>query len=420
MTAPALHLVEDADDLFDARPVLRHIRDFARARMCGPWAVLSVILVRAACAVEPDVQLPPLIGGRQSLNLFAALVGPSGGGKGAAEACAADAIRFTTYSGAEIETDAHPLGSGEGISRVYRPHGTNEDETNPVTRAIFTAPEIDSIAALGSRQGSTLMPELRKVYSGEGLGFSNASKMSAPKVSAHSYRAGLVVGVQPLRARALLGDADGGTPQRFIWADVKDPEAPDEPPECPKPRTVRMCKWEYDTAILKVPDNARRAIRAHRLAILRGYDVDPLDGHALLCRLKVAAALMILDGESVMDEDDWQLAGEIMRHSAGVRDAVAHAMNEQRRTLTRAKGLEDGERQSVAADVMDRKASQRARQGILRRLANGHTVTKSELRRSLAKSIRDSFDSEIIDLLNENIVTEIQGDRGVSYRITGV
>lgn len=415
----ALQLVDDqyGNDLFDSRPVLTHIRDFARARMCGPWAVLSVVLVRAACAVEPDVVLPPLIGGRQSINLFTALVGPSGGGKGAAESCAADAVRFTTYGDTEIVTDAHPLGSGEGISRVYRPHGTNEDECNPVTRAIFTAPEIDSIAALGSRQGSTLMPELRKVYSGEGLGFSNASKASTPKVSAHSYRAGLVVGVQPLRAQALLGDVDGGTPQRFIWADVKDPQAPDDRPECPEPRTVKLCKWEKGPVELKVPDTARRAIRTHRLSILRGLKVDPLDGHALLCRLKVAAALMVLDGESIIDEDDWILAGEIMRHSAGVRDEVARAMNEKSRMLTRAKGLEEGERKAVAAEVMGRKSDDRARQGIFRRLDGGQTMSKSDLRRSLARGIRDSFEGVILDLIREQAVVEIQGDRGVSYRL---
>lgn len=415
MSAPALHLVDDQDaDLFDSRPVLQHIRDFARARRTGPWAVLSVVLVRAACAVEPSIMLPPLIGGRQSLNLFTTLVGASGTGKGAADGCAEAAVRFTTYDGKDIVTDTHPIGSGEGISRIYRPHGTDEDEENPVTRAMFSVPEIDSLAALGSRQGATLMPELRKMYGGEPLGFSNASKLSAPKVSAHSYRAGLVVGVQPLRAGALLNDADGGTPQRFIWAEVTDADAPNVTPTAPPQKVVRLCKWETTDTELEVPDNARRAIDAHRLAVLRGHDVDPLDGHALLCRLKVAAALMVLDGQSVIREDDWTLAGDIMRHSASTRSAVAETMREQRRRANQHRGIEAGERQAIADDVLSKKHYAATRRNILKVLATGQSVRHSDMRRRMEH--RDVFDVVILDLIDEGVVVSAQDGRATTYR----
>lgn len=73
-------------DLWSARPALQHIRAFAYARLCSPWAVLGVALLRVLHHVPPWVTLPPLIGGRGSLNAFVALVGPPGSGKGAAEA----------------------------------------------------------------------------------------------------------------------------------------------------------------------------------------------------------------------------------------------------------------------------------------------------------------------------------------------
>ena len=66
-------------------------------------------------------------------------------------------------------------------------------------------------------------------------------------------------------------------------------------------------------ADLVVPEVARATIDAHRLAVLRqDHRVDPLDGHALLCRLKVAVALMALDGRSVID--DTRLESRRTRH----------------------------------------------------------------------------------------------------------
>ncbi len=66
------------------RPVLEHLLTFARARMVSPWALLGVSLVRILAVVPPHVVLPALIGSHASLNTYVALVGPSGGGKGAA------------------------------------------------------------------------------------------------------------------------------------------------------------------------------------------------------------------------------------------------------------------------------------------------------------------------------------------------
>ncbi len=74
------------------------------------------------------------------------------------------------------------------------------------------------------------MPELRKLWMGEQLGFNNASKATRSILAAHSYRASLIVGVQPIKAGPLLDDADGGTPQRFMFLPVGDPDAPEIAP----------------------------------------------------------------------------------------------------------------------------------------------------------------------------------------------
>jgi hypothetical protein len=217
----------DAEVFWSARPVLRHILTLARSRRVGPWAVLGTAMARAVATIPPHVALPGTVGGRMSLNLFVALVGPSGAGKGGADAAAAG-LKFEGS-----QTDSLPLGSGEGASRTFRPLGTPPDEPNPVTSVVFTVPEIDTLTALTSRQGSTLSAELRKLYSGEALGFANAGKDTRTLVAAHTYRACVIVGVQPLRSHALLGAADGGLPQRFIWMPTTDPDAPEERPPDP-------------------------------------------------------------------------------------------------------------------------------------------------------------------------------------------
>ena len=172
------------DSFWQTRDSLEHVLSLARARGAGPWAVLGSTLVRTVAMIPPDITLPGIVGSRMSLNLFVALVGHSGAGKGAAAAAAAaaDGHHFP------MNVDAVPLGTGEGIARTYRPIGTSAAEPDPTT-AIFDAPEIDTVAALAARQGGTLSAELRKLYSGEQLGFGNAGKETRVIVPAHSYRA---------------------------------------------------------------------------------------------------------------------------------------------------------------------------------------------------------------------------------------
>src|ERR1700739_566715 len=163
--------VSEANSVWSVRPVLEHIRTLARSRRVGPWAVLGTAMARAVATIPAHVALPPTVGGRMSLNLFVALVGPSGAGKGGADAACAAGIKF---GGPQV--DHVPLGSGEGTSRTFRPLGPPAELPNPVMSVIFTVPEIDTLTALTSRQGSTLSAELRKLYSGEALGFANAGK----------------------------------------------------------------------------------------------------------------------------------------------------------------------------------------------------------------------------------------------------
>ncbi|WP_143695563.1 DUF3987 domain-containing protein [Williamsia sp. 1135] len=385
-------------DVPTTEEVLDHLAVYARARRVAPAAVVAEALLRAVAAVEPTVRLPALIGGQVSLNLFAALVGRSGEGKGSASACAAEALEFVDFNGLPIITESFPVGSGEGVARTYQLPGANPDDPWDRSRAIFTAPEVDSLTALSGRQGSTLLPELRKVYTGESIGFANGGKATRLVLPAHSYRACVSVGVQPERAGTLLRDADGGTPQRFVWASVVDSDAPEERPKCPKPLAVRLARWGSNVTELSVPDEARVAIDAQRLAVLRGDpEVNPLDGHAMLTRLKIAAALMILGGRTVVDADDWALAGRVMLRSQRTRERVERVLGERRQKMNRAKAHETADHNEVVADSR----LQRAASAITRKLEREREpMQPSDLRRALRSDLRGEFGAAV-DLLTE-------------------
>lgn len=409
------------EEFWSARPVLQHIRKLAQARRAGPWAVLAVSLARAVTTVPPTVALPGVIGGRQSLNCFAALVGPSGGGKGAAEAAAAEGFRFTSG-----RINPIPVGSGEGIARTFRPVGTKPDDPNPVTTALFSAPEVDSLAALAARTGSTLSAELRKLYSGEHIGFANAAAATRNIVAAHSYRAVFVVGVQPLRAHTLLDGADGGLPQRFIWVPVSDPDAPQDAPDDPGVWKVKVPAWSRPGAghlkviddaplDLEVPQEAIDEIRSHRLAVLReAADVDALDGHRLLTQLKAAVGLMALDGRTVVSSEDWQLAAILMDVSARTRERCRKAIREHSRTANTARALATADRDEIMSD----RKLQRAKQAIMRWLSKSGRLAASDLRCKLKADLRADFWPAAAELADEGRIEAIQVKNGVHYQLS--
>lgn len=389
-----------------ARPAHQHIHDYARARRVSPWALFGAVAARIVAATEPRVQLPPIIGGPASLNLFVALVGRSGSGKGAAMSAAHSAVQI---DGMREPFDVHPLGSGEGIGASYVGFEQGEDGKNALTQhthaVMFEVGEIDTVAALGSRQSATLMPELRKVWSGERLGFKNRG--ASLTVAPHTYRASLICGVQPAKAGALLDDADGGTPQRFLWLPTTGHEIV-RGAEIPEPFV-----WNAPGEDVLPTHNGRRTLdvcRTARRTIEDAYDRtaalpidaptsedDELNGHALLARLKVGAVLALLDGRGNVSDEDWQLAGIVMTRSDATRAACRRVMRNaeiaarRRQAEGRADATVHGNEYAESAQL------EKAKAAILGKLG-GDWTSRGDVWRGLGKSAREVFDDAIYAL----------------------
>jgi Protein of unknown function (DUF3987) len=402
------------EEFFDSRQSLRHILKVARGLRVGPWSLLGATMVKANSVVPPGKRLPALVGSEASLNLFVGLVAGSGGGKGISEGAAQRAFDWPAFP----DPPWLPLGSGEGIGRTYA-----DDGEESINAAVFSAAEVDGLSALAGRQGANLTAELRKAFSGEPIGFANAQKHTRVVIKAHSYRLCLIAGIQPDRSGPLLAAADGGLPQRFVWLPTEDPETPDigmagDPPD---PLRLNPAFATPGARVIPVPQSARLAVEQRAVQRLRGTaDWDPLDAHALLVQLKVAAALAVLDNRQdktaeEVTEEDWALAGHVMAISTRTRQRCLDAVQDQFRRRNRAKAVETADREELVSD----RRLKRTKDGILRRLnrmpEHDPVLAKSELRSNLKGDLRDYFGAAIAELLEEGRVAEVELLRGKGY-----
>ena len=411
-------------EFWEARDVLTRIRQQAQARRVAPSAVLAGVLARVATAVPPEVVTPELVGSCASINPFFAIVARSGGGKGASQSAASEWFRVKASLLRYTETT---IGSGEGLAAAFAKPGKAEDGT-PTTEihtdsALIDIPEVDTISAIAGRSGSTTTSELRKGWDGAPLGFRNRSADRSIIVPAHSYRMAVTVGVQPERSGALLDEAAGGFPQRFVWFSATDPDAPPQPPAALEPFV-----WEPPTVparedgkrVLSVCATAANTITTAAVARLRG-EGDALDGHALLARLKIGALLALLDGKTGVTEEDWRLAGLVMEESSRVRQSCVDSLKSAARASNLARAVARGEAEVEtdmrAADVAIAKTKERVLLHI-----NDKPIGAAAMRKRLSPKLRDYFDAAIDELEDSGIVSvrdiEYRGNRGQEIALT--
>ncbi|PJE01901.1 hypothetical protein [Mycobacterium sp.] len=389
------------------RPILDHIQQFARARGAAPYAVLGSLLRRAIDKVPPDVQLPPTVGAAASVNLFVSPVGRSGQGKDIANGVGRDAVVFVNEGG-DVYDDPPAvvaLGSGEGLARMFK--GYNNDES-PL-RVNLEVPEVGTLAALAGRQGATLVGELLKAYMGQGLGFTNSQRSTTTAIPPHSYRLGLSVGTQPENAEFFLSREKDGLPQRFLWLPTIDPYAPqptDEPPEVPAARVVvPTFPTIAGVHLIDVTPVAQRTIRQHRWEVLRGStEVDLLDGHLMLTRLKVAFALALLESRPDISEEDWHIAGQLIELSGRVRNQIRDAVAKSRKRANTTRALDTADRQLIIDARVTDDHQRRVAKAIVAKLERQKLATKNELRKAVSASIRGEFGNVLDALLHDGTV----------------
>lgn len=393
---------------WQSRESLSHVRDFARSRRCGPWAVFGEVLAEAICHTPPTLQLPSSIGSNGTLNMLIALVGYSGAGKSAAEGAAEEAFRWTGIP-SEIPDliDRIPVGSGEGLVKSYAYNRKNEDTKRMELfwerlSAIITIEEIDTLRALNDRGGATISGELRKFYNGGRLGFGYAGTDKRTILPKNSYRGCIVAGVQPGRGRTILDDIEGGFPQRWLWLPADDPYMPDD-----RPPEVQPAEWSppYEICntdsgeilVMKVCDAALTAIDLARVRANHNGGND-MESHLRYTQLKVSAGLALLDGRCDVSDEDWSLAEYVLAVSTRTRESVEQHLAVKVHEANVNAGRMEGVRRAEADSSHRRSVNTRIAKRLLMLLSYNEFRTFS----AITKNQFNSADKALIkDVLNE-------------------
>jgi hypothetical protein len=453
-------VMADNADVLTSSGVLAHVARFAEARGAERYGVLFGVAMRAVLAVPPQVVLPPTIGGEVSLNLLLAVVGSSGGGKGTTDKTAAAAVRVSLGGRRSVPVlPMLPIGTGEGINRTYAHAERDKLGSGPVglrwhtDRALFACRDIATLDALTARQGSTLVPELLKAYMGEELGFANADKDRRVILPMHTYRLCLSAGVQPDNGAVLLNEQSqrDGVPQRFLWSPVRPGVARPRRSADAKavdPLTVEVPDFGIDPMRFDVDEDddadaslydpaaqtlvpigvgssiAQQIIDADTAKDLDpfGRSVDPLAGHRLLARLKLAAALAVLHNTPNVGPQDWQRAECLMAVSAAVARVVAAYSDAAAEHDAVRQGQLDGHRLAAADDTRQTAALQTVMSRLTRYLSEQTDwVSRGAVTRSVTGKLRRDLPDALLALLDggsiERREVERAGQKVAQYRM---
>jgi hypothetical protein len=359
------------DQFWQARPAFGHIRQAAHNRMVSADAVLLAVLARVVMLTPPTIALPAIVGSRVSLNLFVSILDASGGGKSAAVAVARELV---PHDRLDVADPILPS-SGEGLIEAYM--GMREvtgDDGKPRkermqtrTAGLAWVDEGQGLLAQSERSGSTIMETIRSAWMGGDLGQHNATEERRRWLKAHGYRLSMIVGFQLAYAATLIADGEGGTPQRFTFALASDP-AIDAHAQWPGPLPFEERPMIEHGRDITFDCELVAGIRERRLQRSRGtLVVDPLDTHADLRRMKLAAAIALLDGRTHVDGEDWELALDIDHTSCAVRSlAIEHARVSMARE-ERSRALRQAERELVVGDTVEERANQSGAKSIGRK-----------------------------------------------------
>jgi hypothetical protein len=400
------------DAFWTERPVLGLVRQAAHARNRSADAVFFAVLARIAAFRPPRMVVDTGIASPASLNLLVAFVDPSGGGKSSPEKIAR---RLVPAPYDMEDADGLPLGSGEGLAEAYMGMTTQPREDDPTKtekvraqvrwNALFYADEGQVLSRLSERKGATLGESLRRAFNGETLGQTNASNDRSRRV--RDYSLGLIAGLQPAAALALLEEADYGTPQRFLWSSVIDPSIPDDPPEWPEELGLRLLEASFKPFTIDpaICDGLRREDTARQRGELQR---DPLDAHEPLCKVKVAGALAVLADRHHITPDDWRLAGTIWETSCAVRNTIADYGRALAKARVRAETRQHAHR-TVAADraiQREQAAVERVARTIARKIMRIQRGTRRDLSQAVAGKDRRHLDPAIAYAVRQEWIVE--------------
>lgn len=228
----------------------------------------------------------------------------------------------------------------------------------PADRAGFLTDEIAKLDSMIRKGDSSIKATLTSALTGGPLGATNKLE-NRRDVPSRSYRTCVTLLAQPALTGWILGDVASGFAQRWIWTPaVSGYTREDQVVENADPEKLRGSRRqpsrreEARTLDVVVPAEAleRRDLPAGATTwmspaadrdrikmefgeaawtrIIQDHDrvaEDPMKAHENLTRAKVACGLALIHGRIDVADIDWDVAGELIAISDGVRELCADA-----------------------------------------------------------------------------------------------
>lgn len=443
---------ESEQEFLDSSSTIKNLYQYARASRTSPHAALVCTLARACAIVPPNIVVPSFTGDSPaSLNFAAITIAQSGGGKGLAMTVAKTLVPLpeTVWVG--------QTASGEAISSVYvyyeedEAYTRNRDDKEKRERkkqslkyktqnAFFDIREVKEFAGNSSRVGSTLVPVLVNLLDGTSkIGCTTKSESNTLQVPEYGYRAAIVIGVQPANIRDITRHDGTGLPQRCLWTDVLDSNAPDIKPEkiapeqwlsfdhtsfeqyaasemdlnsllrAGKPETTLVMdngRYSYKLHELKYPKGVYKAVDENAKQRLKGENVS----HTQLLVLKLAGIIALFlqeDKENLLNvtAKNMQQAEWLVRQSV---TTLQNGLDEYAQT----KNAETFRQEyAVKSDEEKEPIIQNVANSIIRKLekSNGQGVSNRDINRVLNAEKRPAIRDALAALIERNVIREKDG-----------
>ena len=415
----------DREGFWDRRPVLESIYENSEKTGVSPWGALGGAILRAIHTIPYNVRYRSFRGAA-SLNLGVINVGESGGNKSLTGRLLDDMLDFGPFA----EFSESEAGSGESIVDSYaywRNIPKDEREEGGPTRELawlmpshahrFRFDEVGKLGAIAKRDGATIFEYIKSALTGEQIGRKLAGNLGV-QIKKDEYRFTITINAQPTRAEVLLSESEvaGGTPGRFLWCLMDYPPFGDSALDHDDFNAIQVVPFELKpvswdgVADIRALEAMNREHRDHMRAGHRG-ERNAIDGHAVMVRVKVAIGLMVLDGRSYLNDDDWELAGAVMDHSNATRARVQLALAGMRERNLEAAAkrqafVQERAREHVA-DTNEAKL-ERVVERLRRDIAERPNATESQRKQVLAARVRHLYD-EGMARLNQETIADVTG-----------
>jgi hypothetical protein len=408
------------DEFWSARSSLMTIREWAAHKLISPWALLGAASAHVITCVPTGIDIPGLTGRPVSLNFFLSMVGASGAGKGSASGTAG--LMLDTFDPSDVgglkRYITRELGTGEGLQQAYfdrvpvkQPGKRGRPEIQNVFRTpgriLFHVSEIGSYEQQVNRKGNTLPHVLAQAFMGDQIDPSYAGVDKYRALEKLSYRACLIMEVQPGMSRVLFGQSDSGLPQRFLWMPAHysfDLERVDNQPGVIE---IPMGHEFVGAANIEVPQEVREQLFTERRNAMRGINLEALDGHANLVQIKLAYSLAVMDGRTTgFTMEDWALAKVVMRVSKHVRGWTEKQLLISEAKEAARQGDLDGVRKAATGTVLSEANTKRIAATLCRYAVRAHKasddapLTLSALKRYLSSKDKEAANTAFEFALN--------------------